>query len=360
MKRVIILLVTAILLIGVLSACASKPPAAAPTPAPAPAPPPPPKEIPVLFAAPPAQWQVYAIFASTSDLVNRRTNLNITVRSYGGALPLVQAGIAREVELIGGPYMGSWMEGYLSGKDFAGKPPATHLRSVIAYQTFLTTFYTPVKTGIKTIAELAGKKLPHITSASMKWEKGLLEAYGIDPEKGVDWVQVPDSPEAGKQLGLGKVVANYGTFRNPYTISTAEVAGPLRPLPVEPEKLALMKQKHPGDFDDLSTTYMQPGWLPHVQVEKAVPVMVSPGLIMAHDQSSAEMIYIYTKAWLDNAEAMKGLHNSLADFGPDVVKTPSPIPYHEGAVKALKEAGMWTPAMEDSQKAALQKIGATK
>lgn len=66
------------------------------------------------------------------------------------------------------------------------------------------------------------------------------------------------------------------------------------------------------------------------------------GVIIADASVDEESIYQYTKAVLENLEELKGISNYFDAF-EDVCMSVcvEGVPFHPGAAKALKEAGLW-------------------
>lgn len=93
------------------------------------------KKIPVLVACPQAKWSTYPIAVGTADIINKKTNLNLTVRSYEGALTIVQALVPKQGDLAAGPRDPSYAMAYSAFDKFKGKTPAKDLRAVIAFLT---------------------------------------------------------------------------------------------------------------------------------------------------------------------------------------------------------------------------------
>jgi hypothetical protein len=67
---------------------------------------------------------------------------------------------------------------------------------------------------------------------------------------------------------------------------------------------------------------------------------------MAYASQPADLVYNLTKAMIANYDAYKDAAPGAAGLGVKRQNLTWVLPYHEGAVKALKEAGAWKPEHE--------------
>jgi TRAP-type uncharacterized transport system substrate-binding protein len=65
---------------------------------------------------------------------------------------------------------------------------------------------------------------------------------------------------------------------------------------------------------------------------------------------SDDVVYAVVKAIGEGYDIFKGAHPWLKQWKVEnMVKNPKPIPFHPGAIKYFKEAGVWTPALDRYQ-----------
>jgi len=313
------------------------------------------KKIPILVAGPPAQWFVYPAVLATSELITRKTNLELTVRSYGGALAIVQAVIAKEASIGSGPKDSSWAQAYGAYGDFTGKQAQKNLRATVVYNSFIDILMVPAKTNIKSVADLKGKKVAWFTNESNEWTQALLRVNGLDSDKDIVKVPVGSYSEAVREIIMGRIDAAELAPAQPTAMELSEAVGPLRLLPVPPDKFARLQKEYPKLFGGATQIYIKKGYMPHIEIKEPTPTYVFPVTVCTREDVSEDIIYNYTKAWLNNIDQIKALAEALKEFGPDMIKTPSAMPYHNGAIKALKEAGMWTDEMQKVHNAALSR-----
>ncbi len=312
------------------------------------------EKIPILFGTGKTGWTSYPIAVSTSDLVTRNTNLQISVRSYPGALAIVQALIQEKVSFVNGPKDTSFAMAYKAIGDFTGRPPARTLRAVIPYNALLQTIITTKKGGIKSISELKGKKLPRYLAGTNIPIESLLRANGIDIKKDIRWVRIEGEGDWREGMITGRIDAFFSDLTGGHILELAEGAGTLVAFPVEPEVLKWLKADNPKLWTGVNLTYINPGWKPHFYTQKPTPVLSTAMLVGTHANVPEEVVYNYTKTWLANMEEVRNLTKQLSAFGPQAAQTPTSMPYHKGAIKAFKEAGLWVDAMEKANREALK------
>jgi TRAP transporter TAXI family solute receptor len=300
----------------------------------------------VLLGSGPQTWSSYAVMVATSDVINRHSNLDITVRSYDGALAIIQGLVTKRTSLSGGPKDGSWAMAYNATEDFSGKPPALNLRTVIQAMTFIETLFTPSRTGVKSITDLKGKRIPWFTAESNALTEGLLKANGLNPDKDIIKVPMPSSATVAQEMRMGRIDAAEGNPVAPYMIELSQAVGPITILPLEPEKLDWLKQHYPKVFTGVFLRNIGPGWAAHINTPKVIPVPVTTIPVVSREDVSKEIVYEYTKTWLNHLTEIRPLHKYLEDLGPDVISLPSSMPYHEGAIRGLKESKLWSEQMD--------------
>jgi TRAP transporter TAXI family solute receptor len=90
---------------------------------------------------------------------------------------------------------------------------------------------------------------------------------------------------------------------------------------------------------------------------ETVDLAAFPYTICAYDHLDADVAYAFAKSMHQGYEMYKGMHKQLPKWTiQQAVSGATPIPYHEGAIRYFKEAGVWTEEMEKWQAAQLQKF----
>jgi hypothetical protein len=74
--------------------------------------------------------------------------------------------------------------------------------------------------------------------------------------------------------------------------------------------------------------------------------------------TSPAVIHEITKAMWNQMGTLHGIHPLFKEWTREsMLKTRITIPYHEGSVRFFKEAGKWTPDMEQAQNGAMKLVG---
>jgi TRAP transporter TAXI family solute receptor len=314
------------------------------------------KKIQILLAAPPTTWRAYTRAVVTSDLVNRATNLDITVRAYSGNSSVITAVSMGEASFGLGPGDSSVSQAYGGFGEFKGKPPARSLRMVLNSLLYRASFLATPSSGIRTIPGLKGKKVAWFLAEPNDLLESILGAYGIDLEKDVVAVRVQDSPKALVEMSMGRIDACVTNVDlTPGLIAYIEAKGHLVLLPIDLEMFILAKRKYPEKMTGILPLILQPGSREFLEMKEPMYVSIQPCETISRGDVSADIVYTYVKCWLDNINKIKELGTGLAEFGPEVIQVPSAVPYHEGAIKALKEKKFWTKEMEEGHQTALKR-----
>lgn len=326
---------------------------AAPTPAPTPTPPPTTEKTPVLLAAGPPEWTSYAIIVGISDVVNRNSNLDVTVRSTSGPRDIIES-LRENRAQLGGPFYDATAAHALHGfGDFEGKEPMESLRILFHGALLRVTFITPEKTGITSFADLKGQKVEWEIGEAPIWYYPLLESVGLDPENDVDWVRTPEEEAGSEGLIMGRIDALESNLEGANLLELSQAVGKLVPLPITEEMWNYVQTNAPEAFYGFSRTTVEPGYRDYLQVTESVPVLAVYTSAFAHADTPEDIAYEYVKAAVSNAAAIRALGEDTAGFSREVISGPSTIPYHKGAIKALKELGFWTDEMQQAHDKAL-------
>lgn len=345
--RLVVIFALVITLALVLASCAQ--------PAPAPAPAPAPQKIPVTLLGPPVVWGSYAIAIATSDIVGRTTNLDITVRSEKGALAQLQALVDGQGDMaIGG--LGSTVDqAYRAYADWEGKEARKELRLYFAYWIIKQSLITTAKTGIKTFPDLKGKRVALYTATSNLNVPPLLEAHGLNPDTDVEYIKMPDIASGEKALALGQIDAMWSDMdADAGKMQLGQAAGLLVALPISKDKHAWLQENYPQIYGPRAFDLFMPGENDLFIVEEPVGVSAAPIYVYGRADVSDEIVYTYVKSWLQNWRLMSKVHAAMAPFTDKMMPVPMSVPYHDAAIKAYKEAELWTDELEQAHQKALE------
>jgi TRAP transporter TAXI family solute receptor len=201
------------------------------------------------------------------------------------------------------------------------------------------------RNGIKSFADIAAKKPSmrlHVNQlANLQSTLGmyvsLFDAYGINEQEVTKGTTVFRSNAAGgfEALRDGKI----DVYINGGFLPTAEVADiargrPLLWISAEPDKI-----KAAGGRWGYDALPVPKGIYPFVTQDEVTIVQWNAVLAGAH--VSEETVYKFIKAMADSQDRVRSIHPTLAQFAVDrVSRNPTQVPYHPGAARFYREAGV--------------------
>jgi TRAP transporter TAXI family solute receptor len=201
------------------------------------------------------------------------------------------------------------------------------------------------RNGIASFADIAAKKPQmrlHVNQlanlqSTVSMYLALFDVYGIKEQEVTKGTTVFRSNAAGGLDALrdGKI----DVFINGGFLPTAEIADIARSRPLmwisgEPDKIKAAAQR--WGYDALT---VPKGVYPFVTKDEVTIVEWNAVLAGAHVPD--ETVYKFVKALADNAARVRSIHPSLAQFALDkVVRNPTQLPYHPGAERFYREAGV--------------------
>jgi len=272
--------------------------------------------------------------------VANENGLNATIQpstSPNQYLPLVNAG---EIEFgIGNLQEFNYA---LEGKEWFTGNENPNLRVVAMIMPLREAIFVRKDSDIKTIADLKGKPMVDGYTAQQTILPQLDAMYATAgmTRADVQPVQVP-SVVAGAQAFMAGDAVGFIFAHSAGKVREADAAvGGLRALPIEntEENLALIRKHWPV------------GYLTKIAPGPGVPGVLEEGWFIAYPQIvftsadvSDDVVYKMAKVLHENQKGMADVFPAFRGFKPDahMVGDASPGEYHPGAVKFLKEAGLW-------------------
>ncbi len=309
------------------------------------------QKIRLLQTTGPTTWASYAQGVAFTDLINRKSNLNITLSSRA---PLVAIeALAKGQCSLTGPFGSPAFFAYHGWEEWADKGPRNNLRWVATTILIWQGFLGPASSGIKTIPDFKGKRISRFTVHTNALGDAIMEVYGLDPMKDCKNVMVPDSGDAFSEMKLGRIDILFSALMGAKILDLKETVGKLVVPPIEPDKLKEAKKKYPSAMITCTPAYATPKTTPQLDLEEGerIPVIGKPMGIATRSDVPDEIIYTYVKTALDNYKEAQTLHKNLMNFTPEfALAMIGDMPYHEGAIKAYKEYGVWTKELEEAQR----------
>ena len=229
------------------------------------------------------------------------------------------------------------------------KRPHTGTRILISGGRIYLGFYVRSDSDIKSVSDLRGKKvptdLPGIPIARLS-STATLASSGLSYN---DIVKVPvsDLAAGGSAFLEGRLDAGWDAVGSPRVIeANSRFRGGVRFLPTDsgPEATKRMGDIYPGSYTALVAGGSATG------VVKDTYLMTNDIYLVATKFMSDDVAYEIVKILWERNEDLGPLHPGLKEWTRDRMANPSVfIPYHPGAVKFLKEKGVWSKEMDALQ-----------
>ncbi len=222
------------------------------------------------------------------------------------------------------------------------------LRQVWRGLSLYLSMLTRGDSGLMYPKDMKGKRIPKVPG----WPAGMLTIEGCMAYANLTWDDVQAVPMSGyvdqlKGVIQGKVDVCYA----------ATVTPTVKELEAGPHKAAWILLPH-ADKEAWKRVMAKAPWFTPVVCKKApglpkgmrMEVGGYPYSLWAYDHVDPDIIYAVVKAMDKGFDIYKGMHRAMPAFNiKGAVQHPSPVPYHEGAIRYFKEAGVWTPQMDKWQ-----------
>jgi TRAP transporter TAXI family solute receptor len=209
--------------------------------------------------------------------------------------------------------------------------------------------------GIKTIADLKGKRVNYLTPGyGLKNAIGedTLRAVGIDPVKDVKHIVFDDPNVAKEGLQHKKIDALLSALSGTKIVEVKSLAG-LEVLPIPPEIYNTFRPalKKVTISNEVPAKYL-------AVVDKPTLIVGHQMLLVSRDDLHEQVAYSMVKTVMENARELDKVGPVFKEWGVKEYALPAQlvIPVHPGAIKYFKEAGMWSPAHEAQQQQVLAEL----
>lgn len=204
-------------------------------------------------------------------------------------------------------------------------------------------FYTLKKTGVKTIKDLKGKRisLGGPGSVGNYFGEAVLAAYGL--KMGEDWtpeyLSHGEGPDALLDGNVDAVVGALTIPAPPIIDLTSREKDNVVFLTIEPDILEGLKKEYPS-WSDATI----PGGTYAGQPDDVTGMFGVQVVMVANNDVSEDAVYAFTKAVLENNEALTETNRLGQLWGKDNALTglKGMLPLHPGAKKYMLEAGIIT------------------
>lgn len=300
----------------------------------------------------PAGTNYYVVAGGIAKLLQDETGIPSTVRPFSGSsvyIPMLQRG---EIALGINTQIDS-LAAFTALDPYPA--PMSNLRLVAALMPLRDNLMVRADSGMTTIEDLRGRRVVVAVRSNValaRWHWGLLATGGLGPDD-IDMVSVASLPDGVRLLTEGRVDAA------PIGIATALARQTQATIPGGIRFLGVGR-------DEARLTDTMPG----ARVDRMTPEMVAVG-VPEPTRLARFGTYLNTGAHLDDDDAYRivtAIHRQWTQLqrdyvllapvaADDIVPADSPHPFHPGAVRYFREAGLWTEAHERNQARALAAAG---
>jgi TRAP transporter TAXI family solute receptor len=223
-----------------------------------------------------------------------------------------------------------------------GLKEKANIRSLMALYSNLMHFVAIDGAGIKSMADLKGKRVSTGSPGSGTEIKGLrvLEAYGLTPKdfRSQDRLGAAESAGALKDRKIDAFIWDGG-------LPTAAVldlaATPGMKINIIPHADAIPKMV--AKYGPLYFASNIPKGV-YKGVDEDVPVAAATNLLIVNEKMDENLAYQITKLFLEHTADLVAVHKAASEISLKNAVVGSPIPFHPGALRYFKEKGISVPS----------------
>ncbi len=287
---------------------------------------------------------------AVADALGKQLGIKISMQAVGNKVENMQLLKTGQVQMYASSTTTTLDP--LNGKgDFAKAPWGPQpLRTLVVGKSRFWGFYTTKKTGIKTFADVKGKRVTFFPSDLTRTNtmESAFKAHGFTWND-VKKVSFDETGAAQQGLLDGTVDVAFTGFPAPKMVEVdATLGAVVIGFSNTPEMIKIFQSLLPHEL-----VIAAKGSFVGVVEDMLLPASVDA--FIAYNTLDDDLAYQITKGVYDaNAEILK---NPAAEgwLKANAASIPTPAPYHPGAIRFYKEVGLWTPAHDKWQAEALQR-----
>ncbi|MBT3176678.1 MAG: TAXI family TRAP transporter solute-binding subunit [Desulfobacula sp.] len=282
----------------------------------------------------------YPTGGAIAKIVNKKRKeygIRCTVESTGGSVFNINAILSGDLD-FGVAQSDRQYQAVKGIADWKDKGPQKDLRAVFSIHAETVDLIAAVDSNINSLADLKGKRvnIGNLGSGYRQNAIDALEANGLNWETDFN----AESLKAAEAPGLiqdGRIDAAFYTVGHPSGYYKEATSGTraVKFVPIENIDSLLEKYSYYAKAATLMKNY--PG---AKNTEEAVPTFGVKATFVTSAKVPDSVVYAITKEVFDNFEAFTKLHPAYAGLTKKAMLTGLSAPFHPGALKYYKEAGL--------------------
>jgi TRAP transporter TAXI family solute receptor len=280
------------------------------------------------FATLPPGTLSHVIASAVSKAMKEKAGFNVLIQPAAGGnviVPFVGRGEA-EIGLVN---IMEAQEGFDSGlKD---------VRMIAAAQGLRTPFFVRKDSGMRTIADLRGKRVTMGFSAMRNIDqvtRAQLATAGLT-EADVKPVLVPNVVRSADDFMAGNSDMFFFTFGGPKVREADATVGGIRPLEIDANGMPAARKIMPWGY----LTDISPGAF-YTGVEKPMKVYSFDNVMITNSKVPDEFIYKLLDSMEKDKDNIVAIAPAMAEFSAAFGYKQYGVPYHPGALKYFKERNL--------------------
>ncbi len=282
----------------------------------------------------------YPTGGAISRMVNKKSKeygLKLTVESTAGSVYNINAVISGALE-FGIAQSDRQYQAWCGLKEWKGRPQKK-LRSVFSIHPEMITLIASVKSGIRCVPDLKGKKvnLGNPGSGQLANSRDVLWAFGLDEKRDIK-AEYAKAVEAPQLLQDERIDAFFYTVGHPNGNIKEATSGRIKVciVPIDGPPVEKLLKKYPY----YAKAIIPIKFYPMAANEKDVPTIGVKATFVTSADVPDEWVYAVVKEVFDNFEEFKKLHPAYSTLTKkDMLKGLS-APLHPGAIRYYKERGL--------------------
>lgn len=284
---------------------------------------------------------MYSTGTAISKVMAQKAGKQFRVAPYGGSSTYVPLVDKAELE-FGVANSGELTFAYTASGTFENGPKFANLRMVASLVPTLSGFIVRADSGMKTVADLKGKRLPTEYTAGRIFyyiSESNLATVGYSAKQAATQVPVPNFNEAVEALIAGRADTAYvGLNAGVSQKAMATIRGGIRMLTLENTPDA--QQKIGAIFPSGRISPVRPAKENIGIVDDPTWLFTVDFYLFTNDKLPNDVAYEVVKTLHANKEELAKVHPAMEEFMPANMAMKTAVPFHPGAAKFYQEKGM--------------------